>query len=183
MRSERDVRARRPQAPPLKPRSARQAAAGGESILVDGQYLVDAIARDPARGELARFLWFVPVEQCLPAGGEVSGVPVSVRSLRPVASRTAGGRVTVRYNETQRLEDGAPADPAAAGLLAEWDRIVRAEAAAAPRFALAPGELLCIDNYRIFHGREPYEGADRLFQRMQAFSTMSFRSHPELRRT
>jgi hypothetical protein len=161
---------------------ARPAADGGESVLVDGQYLVDAVSRDPAQHELARFLWSVPVEQCVPPGSEISGVPVTVRSLRPVATRTAGGRVTVRYNETQRLEDGAPADPAAARLLVEWRELVISEAAAAPRFKLAPGELLCIDNYRVFHGREPYAGAERLFQRMHAFSPMSFKSQPELSR-
>jgi hypothetical protein len=45
---------------------------------------------------------------------------------------------------------------------------------AAPRFLLHPGELLCLDNYRVFHGREPYAGSDRILHKLWAWTDMAF---------
>jgi hypothetical protein len=44
----------------------------------------------------------------------------------------------------------------------------------APRFLLHPGDLLCVDNYRVFHGREPYTGYDRILHKLWAWSDMAF---------
>ena len=44
----------------------------------------------------------------------------------------------------------------------------------APRFLLHPGDLLCLDNYRVFHGRETYSGFDRLLHKLWAWSEWSF---------
>jgi Taurine catabolism dioxygenase TauD, TfdA family len=77
---------------------AQQAASEGESFLVDGQYLCDTIARDPEHRQLARFLWGVPIEQCRPMGDTPPESPNYLRSQTPVASRTPGGRPTIRYH-------------------------------------------------------------------------------------
>ncbi|MGH7750384.1 MAG: TauD/TfdA family dioxygenase, partial [Candidatus Dormibacteria bacterium] len=65
----------------------RQAIAGGESYIVDGQRLLSAIAGDPSQRALSRFLWEVKLEQGRPAW---VGSPKPVPSRRPVASRTCG---------------------------------------------------------------------------------------------
>jgi alpha-ketoglutarate-dependent taurine dioxygenase len=152
---------------------AHQATSGGESFLVDGQYLCDAIARDPAQRHLTRFLWGVPIEQCVPMGDTLRGSPSSLRSRRPVASRTPSGRFTVRYHQHQRLLDDGPVDEQDRAHLATWHRLGQHAAAAAPRFLLRPGDLLSVDNYRVFHGREPYQGTDRLLHRILGFTDMA----------
>jgi alpha-ketoglutarate-dependent taurine dioxygenase len=153
---------------------ATAAPSGGESFLVDGQYLCDAIARDPAQRELAQFLWGVPIEQCARKEDRPPGTPGYVRSQRPIVSRTVGGRLTVRYNrEHQRALDDGPVSDADRAHLASWLELGLQAAAAAPRFLLQPGELLIVDNYRVFHGREAYEGTDRFFHRVLGFTDMS----------
>ncbi|MGH3437640.1 MAG: TauD/TfdA family dioxygenase [Pseudonocardiaceae bacterium] len=156
---------------------AQQASAGGESILVDGQYLIDAIGRDPAQRGLTRFLWDTPIEQCARMGDTPPASPGYLRSRRPVASRTPGGRLTVRYNhEHQRVLDDGPVEDHDRVHLATWHQLGMQAAAAAPRFLLQPGDLLVVDNYRVFHGREPYQGTDRYLHRALGFTDMSFRT-------
>lgn len=155
------------------------APSGGESFMVDGHYLCGAIARDPAQRELTRFLWAVPIEQCARMEDRPPGTPGFVRSRRPIVSRTVGGRLTVRYNrEHQRvLDDGAVSDADRAHL-ATWLELGLQAATAAPRFLLHPGELLVLDNYRVFHGREAYDGADRFLHRVLGFTDMSMAAQP-----
>ncbi len=146
---------------------ARQAPEGGASFLVDGRRLVDGITADPERTGLAHFLWEQPIDQTVPAPNSPPPPP----STRPLAARTPEGRLSIRYFKL--LE--APQEPAGAtDHLAEWVRLGREEAAAAPRFSLQPGDLLCIDNYRAFHGRDPYTGPGRLLHRVIGWTDASF---------
>lgn len=80
----------------------RQATAGGELSLVDGQRLVDAIASNPTQRALSRFLWDVKLEHGPPDGLRSLGTGKSAPRRRPVASRTCGGRLTVRCHPYQR---------------------------------------------------------------------------------
>jgi hypothetical protein len=152
----------------------RQATGGGESFIVDGQRLVDAIASDPTQRALIRFLWDIKLEQSRPDGVNpaASGRPVS--SGRPVASRTCAGRLTVRRHRHQRLVDDAPCRADDRQHLATWAWLTEEAARAAPRFLLQPGNLLCLDNYRVFHGREPYTGSDAILHKLWAWSDMAF---------
>lgn len=152
----------------------RQATAGGESFLVDGQRLLAAIASDPTQRALNRFLWDVTLEQSRPEGAGPGGTGKSVPSRRPVASRTCGGRLTVRRHEHQRLLEDTPLRPEDRHHLAAWARITEEAARTAPRFLLHPGDLLCLDNYRVFHGREPYTGYERILHKLWAWSNMAF---------
>ena len=56
---------------------------------------------------------------------------------------------------------------------------MRGEGERAPRFRLQPGDLIFIDNYRVFHGREPYDGTDRLLHKLWAWTDESFGLPPE----
>jgi alpha-ketoglutarate-dependent taurine dioxygenase len=152
----------------------RQATAGGESFLVDGQRLVGAIAGDPAQRALSRFLWEVKLEQSRPDGLGPAGTGKPVPTRRSVASRTCGGRFTVRRHPHQRLLDNIPRRPDDRQHLAAWTRFAEEAARTAPRFRLQPGDLLCLDNYRVFHGREPYTGYHRILHKLWAWSDMAF---------
>lgn len=137
---------------------AEPAERGGESFLLDGQRLLTAIAGDPDERDLWDFIWRTTIEHTTP-----TGVPHQC----PIAVRTRGGRVTLRFNEHQR-----PLTPDAAVMshLRRWSSLAYAAAADAPRFLLVPGQFLCVDNYRIFHGRDPYAGNRRLLHRVWAWS-------------
>lgn len=140
----------------------RAAPSGGDSYIVDCVKLVDELRSDPAGRELSDFLWRQPIEQCSPEG---------VVWQAPPARRIPGGRRTVLYNDKQHL-----ADPTAdqLRLLAAWRERAEEAQDAAPRFLLRPGDLLCLDNYRVAHGREPYEGNDRLLHRLWTWSDAAF---------
>jgi hypothetical protein len=132
----------------------RPARSGGESFVVDLVTLVDELRRDAAAEELTDFLWRQPMEQCSPEG---------VRWQAPAARRLAGGRRTVLYNNKQHLNGATPDQDR---LMAAWrERAERAQASA-PRFLLHRGDVLCLDNYRVAHGREPYDDAGRLLHRL-----------------
>jgi alpha-ketoglutarate-dependent taurine dioxygenase len=152
----------------------RQASAGGESFLVDGQRLLGAIAGDPTQRLLSRFLWEVKLEQGRPDGVGPAGNGKPAPTRRPVASRTCAGRLTVRRHHHQRLLDDAPGGLDDHRHLAAWARFTEKAAQSAPRFLLQPGDLLCLDNYRVFHGREPYTGYDRVLHKLWAWSDMAF---------
>jgi alpha-ketoglutarate-dependent taurine dioxygenase len=152
----------------------REAADGGESFIVDGQRLLGAIASDPTQRPLSRFRWDVTLEQSRPAGVGPTGTGQPARSRRPVASRTCAGRLTVRRHQHQRLLDDAPSRPEDREHLAAWAQLTREAARTASRFMLQPGDLLCLDNYRVFHGREPYTEYDRILRKLWAWTDMAF---------
>jgi alpha-ketoglutarate-dependent taurine dioxygenase len=136
----------------------RPAEHGGASFVVDCVRLVDELRDDPNSRELAEFLWRQPLEQCSPEG---------VLWQAPAARRLTGGRRTVLCNDKQHLT-GATADQDR--LLGAWHQLAVAAAAAAPRFMLRSGDLLCLDNYRVAHGRDPYDGDGRLLHRVWTWS-------------
>ncbi|MGH3887550.1 MAG: TauD/TfdA family dioxygenase [Pseudonocardiaceae bacterium] len=101
------------------------------------------------------------------------GTGKPVPSRRPVVSRTCAGRLTVRRHRHQRLPDDAPSRADDRQHLAAWAWLTEEAARTAPRFLLQPGDLLCLDNHRVFHGREPCTGYDRL-HKLWAWSDMAF---------
>jgi hypothetical protein len=153
--------------------SQRQATAGGEWFLVDGQRLIDTIASDPTCRALSRFLWDIALEPHRPTGAGPGAAMLPAKG-RPVASRTCGGRLTVRRHPGQRLPDGLSTRSDNNQLLAAWTKITEWAARVAPRFVLRPGELLCLDNYRVFHGREPCAGSGGTGHQLWAWTDMSF---------
>lgn len=144
---------------------AEQAPQGGENFAIDGVRLVDRLAENPDDRDLVEFLWQVDIDQSSPTG---------VTHHAPVANWTGGGRRTARRHESQRLLQDSAAVPGHAELLQRWADCCREAARAAPRFLLKPGDFLCVDNYRVFHGREPYQGLGRTLHRIWAWSDMAF---------
>lgn len=143
---------------------AEQAPEGGESFAVDGVRLVDRLAEDPDERDLVDFLWRVPIDQTT-----LTGVPHEA----PVAGWTPGGRATARRHEKQRLLEGRE-NQLHRDFLDRWAVWTQKAAEVAPRFLLQPGDLLCLDNYRVFHGRGPYEGLGRTMHRVWAWTDLAF---------
>jgi alpha-ketoglutarate-dependent taurine dioxygenase len=141
----------------------RAAPEGGQSAVIDGYRLLGAIrTADP---DLAGFLEQVTVEQSTPAG---------VPSRAPVAARTRAGRLALRCHAQQRPTGSDPSGSAHAEQIERWHAAVARAAAAAPRFLLSPGDLLCLDNYRVFHLRDAYAGQSRLLLRIWAWTDEAF---------
>ena len=65
-----------------------------------------------------------------------------------------------------RAIDGSSDAEEQTELIAWWRAQIDGLSAAAPRFKLAPGDALCIDNLRMMHGREPYTDPNRLLYRV-----------------
>lgn len=123
-----------------------QGSSGGASYLADAVAMLDLLRHeDPA---LASFLTEVPVDLTEP-------------DMRPACSPVflrVGERLAARVTPFM-----APApDDVTAGrttvLLERWQELTWAVSDEVKRFSLAPGEALCVDNYRVLHGRDPYEG-------------------------
>jgi len=51
---------------------------------------------------------------------------------------------------------------------------------AAPRFKLEPGDAVCMDNFRMMHGREPYTDPNRLLYRVWVWTTAGLPVPPSL---
>jgi Taurine catabolism dioxygenase TauD, TfdA family len=133
---------------------------GGASFLVDGLQLVDALtAEDP---ELGRRLWEVDIDHSEPHfdGGAVS----------PIARVLPGGRVQVRAHPSQSALVG-PHQADEQGLVDRWIAAVDAARALGPRFRVEVGDMICIDNYRVFHGRDGYVDPERKLHSIWAWTT------------
>jgi gamma-butyrobetaine dioxygenase len=122
---------------------------GGESWLLDGLALVEALSEGPEGSWAATALWDLEVDHTDPGYTTVVG---------PIARRLTSGRVQVRMNPYQRATG---ADPAQVALIELWDAAKAEAAASARRFRLDRGELLCADNLRYAHSRDPYVTDDR----------------------
>lgn len=125
---------------------------GGSSFLVDSYGLLAWLAAAPVRSGLLDELWSLPVPQR-------THPRFSPRSTA-LARRSREGRVCVVYSPASVVLDKADEEEmgAVTKMLACWHEVVEESAACAPRFELRPGEVLLIDNYRVYHGREAYTG-------------------------
>jgi len=138
-------------------------ATGGESVLVDGYRMVDALAEtDP---ELHHFVTEVPIDQTEPDMHPF---------VAPLVHHRRGGRVAGR-RVVRRPGFILPApnsvDPEHdAELMRRWADVTEAQRVGARRFRLAPGEVACIDNDRVLHSRDAYTG-ERLMWRVWVWTT------------
>ena len=130
-----------------------QGTGGGESFLADGYAVLDGLATtDP---ELHVFLHETPVDLT---------EPDMQPCISPIVLTGPTGRRAVRRLPFMTpVADSADPDRDAA-LIERWKDVSRRLSVTVPRFALTPGDALCIDNYRVLHGRDPYEGARFLWR-------------------
>ena len=140
---------------------ARQSTEGGQSMLVDGEGVLQQLAHiDP---ELWHFLHEVPVDLT---------EPDMHATCSPIVLRLPSGRCAIRRSPYMAPAPDAQDPDRDAALIARWSDLLGALGSVAPRFTLHPGEVLCVDNYRMLHGRGPFAG-ERMLWRIWAWSPRS----------
>jgi len=146
----------------------RAAESGGESFLIDTYGIIDLLAAsaDPADVELATFLQTVPIEQTEPGFRP---------SFAPAVGTNGRGRRMSRWTPVQRPAADLPEAEAARqrALLARWSELTFRASVEAPRFLAQPGDAICIDNYRMLHGRTGFNDVERQLWRIWAWTTES----------
>jgi gamma-butyrobetaine dioxygenase len=146
-------------------------AAGGESFLIDGYALLQALAEDPDTAWVAQAISEVPVNQT------EAGMQASVS---PMVQQTASGRVMVRKTLDQRAAADSQ-DPHRDNLMVKvWQDAAELAVQSAPRFKLEPGQAVVIDNYRLLHGRDAYTELSRLMWRVWIWTQHSKLGPPDL---
>ncbi len=145
---------------------AQTSEVGGDSFLVDGYAVLEALAASEETRWAADALATVEVDQT-----EEGMQP----SLSPIVQHTPSGRLMVRRVLDQH--GGGPrvaadsADPERdAAMIDLWLQTIADAAVTAPRFHLESGQALLVDNYRMFHGREGYDDPSRMMWRVWGWS-------------
>ncbi|MGB3389776.1 MAG: TauD/TfdA family dioxygenase [Pseudaminobacter sp.] len=111
---------------------------GGDFYIVDGQGLLASLSD----ADLADAIWSSPAS----IKTHVKYPPQQVC----LARRTRSGRAFILYVPNSLVGNEWWAR--------RWHELVRQAAATAQRFVLRQGEVLFLDNYRVYCGREPYRG-------------------------
>jgi hypothetical protein len=144
-----------------------RAAAGGEgaSFLVDGLRLLDHMAADAEYADVARFAWETGIDQSEP------NFPLA--AYAPVARLLPSGRVQVRHHPFQAPVPGQAPDieSAQASMIARWSAAVTRARDSGPMFQAAAGEMICVDNYRVTHGRDGYRDPGRVMLSIWGWSS------------
>lgn len=130
-------------------------ASGGESFLADGYALLEHV--EPA---LRHFLLTTPVDQTEPGAHP---------TVAPIVRTLPSGRRAVRQPLYASPAPGSADPEGDAAMIRRWQGITAELSGTVPRFRLAPGEALVADNYRVLHGRDPYEG-ERFLWRVWAWT-------------
>lgn len=146
----------------------KPASSGGESFVLDTYRMLASLtaSASPEDAAFATFLKTTAVEQTEP-GFQSSFAPVILDNGR--------GRAMSRWTPVQRpdpsLPDASQAQQRA--WLARWSEMTYSASLAAPRFLLDAGETVCIDNYRMLHGRTGFDDTERALWRIWAWTRES----------
>jgi len=128
----------------------RPCSQGGASFLVDAYAVLEQLsAEDPS---FARFAWHTDIDHSEP------GAPQGIHA--PIARTVHGSRLQVRSHPYQAPVMG-PDEAAHWPYVERWGRAVEAARTYGPRFRLGAGEMVCIDNYRLLHGRDAFVEPER----------------------
>lgn len=130
----------------------REPGEGGGSFVLDAYRFVDTLD-DP---ELSAFLTGADVD-LYGAWAGLRGLPATPRVARHVEYTRTGRRVVRRTDGAAPLHRDPDTEHVAA-MLERLRRTVLAVEAGLPRFPLAAGNVLVLDNYRCWHGRDPHRG-------------------------
>ena len=149
----------------------RASGAGGESFLIDGYAVLDALASDTELSWVVDALAAVAVDQT-----EEGMQP----SISPIVQHTAAGRKMVRKTLDQRAAPHST-DPDRDNMMVKiWCDAAEQAVATAPKFKLEPGQAVVVDNYRMLHGRLAYTDLDRLMWRVWIWTQRSKSGAPDM---
>ncbi|WP_218920479.1 TauD/TfdA family dioxygenase [Lentzea guizhouensis] len=129
-----------------------QAPSGGESFAVDAHAFTDSLDAD-----LRAFLAEVDVDLYGQWTG-IRGLPATPRVARHIEYTRTGRRITRRTDGAAPLHRD-PATDHVTAMLRRLDEEVARVQPTLPRFRLDEGDVLVLDNYRCWHGRDPHSGA------------------------
>ena len=144
----------------------RPSASGGDSFLIDAAGLLDILATDPANHDLVSFCWDVDIDHSEPTFPQ--------GSYAPIARRLPTGRVQVRYHPYLAPIEGLR-EQAQWPLVNRWSEAVTTARDTGPMFRVEAGEMICIDNYRLLHGRDGYTDPARRLCSIWGWSTGAVR--------
>ncbi|MFH8792754.1 TauD/TfdA family dioxygenase [Streptomyces sp. NPDC017941] len=148
------VRRRHPDEDHVFVQCVRPAPVGGDSFALDAVRYVDGLAAaDP---ELWSFLTGCDVD-LYGAWAGLRGLPATPRVGRHVEWTRTGRRVVRRTDGAVPLHRDRDADHVRA-MLTRFTRAVHALEPGLPRFRLDAGDILVLDNYRCWHGRDGHAG-------------------------
>ncbi|GAA1829129.1 hypothetical protein GCM10009836_03680 [Pseudonocardia ailaonensis] len=155
----RSVRLRDPDEDWLLMLCGRAADEGGDSVLVDGYALVDALrtAPEPELREVHDFLVGVDVDFFGAWEQVPRGVPPTPL-VRRLVEHTRTGRRAVRASDYAAPVPREPRAVEHLTLLESYADVLATAMDVAPRFRLDPQDLFVLDNYRFLHGRDAYSG-------------------------
>jgi hypothetical protein len=142
--------------------SERPAATGGESFLIDGLAVLDVLGRDPANAQMVEFCRTVDIDHSEP------NFPQGTYS--PILRTTPAGRPQVRHHPYLAPVAG-PDEEAQWPFVKHWTAAVTAARDTGARFRLEAGEMACVDNYRLFHGRHGYADPARTLYSIWGWSS------------
>ena len=138
----------------------------GASFLVDGLRLLDLLAADPQYLDVAQFAWETDIDQSEP------NFPLA--AYAPIARRLPdSGRIQVRHHPFQAPVPGEAPDieTAQEALIRRWSAAVEAARDNGPMFQAEAGDLICVDNYRLTHGRDGYRDPGRVMLSIWGWSS------------
>ena len=130
---------------------------GGESVLVDGYKILEALAGDTELAWVATALRERKIDQT------ETGMQ---SSLSPICMDNGRGRTMVRRTLEQRPAAGALDPKKDEEMIRVWRHSVDVASQSAPQFKLLPGQVLIADNYRLMHGRAAYDDLQRMLWRV-----------------
>jgi gamma-butyrobetaine dioxygenase len=130
----------------------RPAPTGGDSFLLDAYHYLDTCPDE----ELVDFLTGVDVDLYGEWAG-LRGLPATPRVGRHVEYTRTGRRIARRTDGAVPLHRDPDADRITA-MVDRFQRTVHALEADLPRVRLEEGDILAVDNYRCWHGRDPHTG-------------------------
>jgi hypothetical protein len=127
----------------------------GASFLIDGLKLLRDMGEDPEYGDVAAFAWKVDIDQSEP------NFPLAAHA--PIARRLPSERTQVRHHPFQAPAPGQAPDleTAHAAMIERWSQAVTRARDSGPMFHAEAGEMICVDNYRVTHGRDGYSDPER----------------------
>lgn len=145
--------------------------AGGESFLVDGYAVLEALRQSPQHAWVADALNTVIIDQT------EEGMQASES---PVIQHTEQGRMMLRKTIAQKPRASSTTPERDSEMVQVWKAAVNAAMQHAPLFKLAPGQAVAVDNYRLLHGRLPYTDMGRLMWRVWLWTEDSLAGPPDL---
>lgn len=141
----------------------RPAAVGGDSFLIDTARLLDLLAADPEHADLAEFCRTVDIDHSEP------NYPQG--TFAPIARRTPSGRLQGRFHPWQAPVEGTGGEAEQWAFVRRWESAVVAARDTGPMFRVEAGEMICVDNYRVLHGRDGHSDPNRRVCSIWGWST------------